>query len=168
MSLAQDFFAKTLNNVLDGLSAIWALPVEVQKGIAWRKLLEKYVALRWAAFIRGVIGRIRLLIIFLAVSFSLAMISLVVYSFEPHREVLWAVTAVFMAIGLIIVKVLIEMHRDPVLSYITNTKPGQLDSTFFLHLTLGVAPLLTLLATYFPGIGRYVISFLQPGLEALK
>jgi hypothetical protein len=96
------------------------------------------------------------------------MISLVIYSFEPHRELLWSVTALFITIGGIMLKVLIEMHRDPVLSYMTNTKPGKLDFAFLLHLTLGVAPLLTLLATYFPGIGRYVISFLQPGLEALK
>jgi hypothetical protein len=165
---AQDRFAGTLNDALDRLSGIWALPVEAQKGIKWLELLEKYVALRWMAFIRAVIGRIRLLMIFLAVSFSLAMISLVIYSFEPHRELLWSVTALFITIGVIMVKVLIEMHRDPVLSYMTNTKPGKLDFAFLLHLTLGVAPLLTLLVTYFPGVGRYVISFLQPGLEALK
>jgi hypothetical protein len=116
-----------------------------------------------------VIGRIRLLIIFLAVAFSLAMISLVIYSFEPHRELLWSVTALFITIGLAIMKVLIQMHRDDTLSYITATKPGRLDFAFFFHLvTLGVGPLVTLLATHFPGIGRYVISFLQPGLEALK
>ena len=167
ISQAQDLFAATLNEVLDQLSLIWANPVSTHEGI--ERLLEKYVALRWVAFIRGVIGRIRLLIIFLAVAFSLAMISLVIYSFEPHRELLWSVTALFLVIGLVIIKVLIQMHRDPILSYITVTKPGQLDFAFYLHVvTLGVAPLVTLLATFFPDIGRYVISFLQPGLEALK
>jgi hypothetical protein len=169
ISQAQDLFARTLNEVLDHLSAIWANPASSDKGIERQKLLEKYVALRWVAFIRGVIGRIRLLIIFLAVAFSLAMISLVIYSFEPHRELLWSVTALFITIGLAIMKVLIQMHRDDTLSYITATKPGRLDFAFFFHLvTLGVGPLVTLLATHFPGIGRYVISFLQPGLEALK
>jgi hypothetical protein len=32
----------------------------------------------------------------------------------------------------------------------------------------GAVPLLTLLATHFPSIGQYVVSFLQPSLEALK
>jgi hypothetical protein len=169
MSHAQGLFAKTLNEALDHLNEILAHPAVGEEGIKRQRLLERYVALRWVAFIRGVIGRIRLLIIFLAVAFSLAMISLVIYSFEPHRELLWSVTALFLVIGLVIIKVLIQMHRDPILSYITGTKPGQLDFAFYLHVvTLGVGPLVTLLATHFPGIGRYVISFLQPGLEALK
>jgi hypothetical protein len=169
MSRAQDLFAATLNDVLDRLEVIWDYPPSTRDRVERQKLLEKYVALRWVAFIRGVIGRIRLLIIFLAISFSLAMISLVIYSFEPHRELLWSVTALFIAIGLITIKVLIQMHRDPVMSRITNTKPGQLGTTFYIRLVaLGAGPLVTLLATHFPSIGRYVLSFLQPGLEALK
>jgi hypothetical protein len=169
ISRAQSLLAETLNDVLDRLVAIWGYPRSTHEGKKWQRLLEKYVALRWAAFIRGVIGRIRLLIIFLAISFSLAMISLVVYSFEPHRELLWSVTALFIVIGFIIIKVLIQMHSDPILSYITITKPGRLDFAFYIHLiTLGVGPLVTLLATLFPSIGRYALSFFQPGLEALK
>lgn len=169
ISRAQDLLAATLNHVLDRLLVIWGDPPSTPEGIERQKLLEKYVALRWAAFIRAVIARIRLLIIFLAISFSLAMISLVIYSFEPHRELLWSVTALFIAIGLLIIKVLIQMHRDSTLSGITVTKPGRLDPSFYVQIvTLGVGPLVTLLATYLPSIGRYVLSFLQPGLEALK
>jgi len=55
------------------------------------------------------------------------------------------------------------------LSRITGTKANELGLTFYVRIAaLGAAPLLTLLATHFPSIGRYVVSFLQPGLEALK
>jgi hypothetical protein len=169
MSRAQNLLAATLTDVLHSLQAIWDKPASTPEGMEWQRLLEKYVALRWAAFIRAVIGRIRLLIIFLAISFSLAMISLVVYSFEPHRELLWSVTALFIVIGFLTIRVLIQMHSDPILSYITVTKPGRLDFAFYIHLvTLGTGPLVTLLAIYSPSLVRYVLSFLQPGLEALK
>src|SRR6185312_5337370 len=119
--------------------------------------------------IRAVLARIRLLILFLAIAFSLAMVSLVVYSFEPHRELLWSVTALFIAIGVLVTTVMIQMHTNPILSRIAGTKPGRVDLTFYVHLVvLGVGPLLTLLATHFPSMGRYILSFLQPGLEAIK
>jgi hypothetical protein len=34
--------------------------------------------------------------------------------------------------------------------------------------SVGALPLLTLLATHFPSIGRGLLSLFQPGLEALK
>jgi len=166
---AQDLLAATLNDVLDRLVVIWGNQRSTAEGRWRQKLLEKYAALRWFSFIRAVVARIRLLILFLTIGFSLALISLVIYSFEPHQELLWSVTALFIAIGLVVIIVLVQMHRDPILSRITGTKPGSLDSAFYGQLIgLGVTPVLTLLATHFPSIGRSLVSFLQPGLEALK
>jgi hypothetical protein len=166
---AEDLLAATLNDVLDRMLVIWGDPPSTPKGVQRQKLLEKYAALRWFSFIRAVVARIRLLILFLAIGFSLALFSLVIYSFEPHQELLWSVTALFIAIGLIVVTVLIQMHRDPILSRIVGTEPGKLDLKFYERIiALGVAPVLTLLATHFPSIGQYVVSFLKPGLEAMK
>jgi hypothetical protein len=62
-----------------------------------------------------------------------------------------------------------QAHRDPVISRITGTQPNELGWQFFVRIaTLGAVPLLTLLATHFPSIGRYLLSFFQPGLEAIK
>jgi hypothetical protein len=136
----------------------------------WRKLLEQYVALRYVSFIRAVLARIRLIIIFLAASFSLALLSLVIYTFEPHQELIWSVTGLFIVIGVIIVRAMIQMYRDPILRMITGTKAnGSLGLEFYTRIAiLGVAPLLTLLATHFPSISQSLVSFLQPGLEAFK
>jgi hypothetical protein len=183
---AQEYMAVTLNQALDLLQGTWRSQppwleednsgnkseegaVIADEVSGWQKLLEKYVALRYVAFIRAVLARIRLLLIFLTVSFTLVLLSLVIYSFEPHRALIWSVTGIFALIGFIIVKVLMQVHRDPILSRITGTKANELGLTFYIRIAaLGAAPLLTLLATHFPSIGRYIVSFLQPGLEALK
>lgn len=168
---AQDVLAQALNQALDSLQEIWGGKIwdAHDRMIERRKLLEKYAALRWAEFIRAVIARIRLLILFLAVGFSLAMISLVIYAFEPHHELLWSVTAIFIGIGVLVVTVLAQIYSDPILSSIVGSKPGKLDFAFYVRLVaIGIGPFLTLLATHFPGIGRYVLSLVQPGLEAMK
>jgi hypothetical protein len=131
--------------------------------------LEHYVAVRYVAFIRGVLGHVRRLIIMLTVLFSLVLLSLNIYSFEPHQSLIWSFTAIFAVIAFTIVVVLMQAYRDHVLSRITGTKPNQLGMDFYFKIvSFGAVPLLTLLATHFPAIGRYLLSFLQPGMEALK
>lgn len=132
-------------------------------------LLEKYVAIRYMAFIRAVLVHVKLLLIFLAISFSLMLISLNVYSFEPHQSLIWSFTAIFAVIGVTALAVLAEAHRNEILSRISGTKPNELGLSFYVRIaSLGAAPLFTLLATHFPSIGRFLVSFFQPGLEALK
>jgi hypothetical protein len=68
-----------------------------------------------------------------------------------------------------VVGVLMQLHRDPIMSRITNTAGNSLDMHFYLRIiAFGAVPLLTLLATNFPSIGRYLVSFVGPSLEALK
>lgn len=132
-------------------------------------LLEQYVALRYVAFIRAVLGHVRLLLIFLAISFSLMLISLNVYSFEPHQSLIWSFTAIFGVIAIMAIGVLMEAHRNEILSRVSGTKPNELGWAFYARvISLGAAPLITLLATHFPSIGKFLLSFFQPGLEALK
>lgn len=132
-------------------------------------LLEQYVALRYVAFIRAVLGHVRLLLIFLAISFSLMLISLNVYSFEPHQSLIWSFTAIFGVIAIMAIGVLMEAHRNEILSRVSGTKPNELGWGFYARvISLGAAPLITLLATHFPSIGKFLLSFFQPGLEALK
>jgi hypothetical protein len=133
------------------------------------KRLEEFVALRYVAFIGGVLYQIRLLIIIVAMLFTLILLSLNIYSFEPHQSVIWSFTAMFGVIGFLVVKVLREVHRDNVLSRMTGTTADEVGLDFYLRVALfGAAPLVTLLATHFPAIGRYLVSFVQPGLEAVK
>ncbi|HKW02589.1 MAG TPA: hypothetical protein VJN96_22375 [Vicinamibacterales bacterium] len=133
------------------------------------KNLEEFVALRYVAFIRGVLGHLRHVMIFLALSFSLVLISLNIYSFEPHQSLIWSFTVIFVVTGFMVIGVLVQLHRDPILSRVTGTTGNALDLHFYLRLfAFGAVPLLTLLATHFPSIGHYLLSFLRPSLEALK
>jgi hypothetical protein len=144
-------------------------PKEVDAHAEQINHLEEFVALRYVAFIGGVLYQIRLLIIIVAMLFTLVLLSLNVYSFEPHQSLIWSFTAMFAVIGFVIVKVLMEVHRDNVLSRVTGTKADELGLDFYVRIAaFGAAPLATLLAIHFPAIGQYLVSFLQPGLEALK
>jgi hypothetical protein len=61
------------------------------------------------------------------------------------------------------------MHRDSTLSHVTNTRPGELGSEFWLKIaTFGFAPLLGLMTRIFPGITDFALSWLQPGISALR
>ena len=131
--------------------------------------LEHFIALRYVTFIRGVLGHLRHVMIFLALSFSLALTSLNIYSFEPHQSLIWSFTLIFVVTGAMVVGVLMQLHRDPILSRVTGTSGNTLDLHFYLRIVaFGSVPLLTLLATHYPALGRYLVSFLQPSLEALK
>lgn len=134
----------------------------------WKRM-EEYVALRYVAFIRGVLTNVRLWLILQAAVFSLVLLSLNVYSFEPHQSLIWSFTAIFAVIGAVAIQVLMQAHKDDVISRITGTTANKLDLQFYIRIaTLGAVPLFTLLATHFPSLGHYLSSFFQPGLDALK
>ncbi|HEY6307635.1 MAG TPA: hypothetical protein VI488_14375 [Candidatus Angelobacter sp.] len=133
------------------------------------EILEQFAALRYVSFIRAVLAQLRHCLIFLAISFSLILLSLNVYSFEPHQSLIWSFTAIFVIVGFIVVVVLMQVHRDPILARITRTEANELGLPFYVRIfSIGLVPLLTLLSAHFPAIGHSLTSFLQPGLDALK
>jgi hypothetical protein len=76
---------------------------------------------------------------------------------------------VFSILAGAIVFVYAQIHRDTTLSHVTNTTPGELGTDFWFKLVaFGLAPLLGLLATIFPGVSDFVFSWLQPGLQSMK
>jgi hypothetical protein len=191
LAALQTCLAVALNRCLDILDLHWSKPAahsddsespekedhvtvhcgkdEPSPGAMQVHLLEEFAALRYVSFIRAVLAYLRHSLIFLAISFSLVLLSLNVYSFEPHRSLLWSFTAMFVVIGFMIVTLLMQVHRDPILSRITGTTPNDLGLAFYVRIfSIGVVPLLALLSAHFPAIGRSLVSALQPGLEALK
>jgi antibiotic biosynthesis monooxygenase (ABM) superfamily enzyme len=69
----------------------------------------------------------------------------------------------------VVTLVLAQLHRDATLSNLTNTKPGELGSDFWIRATsFIVLPLLTFLASQFPQINRLLYSWLEPALRALN
>jgi len=99
----------------------------------------------------------------------LAIIAWNSYPFQPHRLIDWCFTLMFVFIGTGIVWVFAQMHRNPLLSRITDTSPNKLGIDFFIRIaTFGAVPVLTWLAYQFPEIGGNLLRIVQPGLQVMK
>jgi hypothetical protein len=60
------------------------------------------------------------------------------------------------------------MARDAILSRLSGTDAGKLDISFYLRvLSYGALPVLALLASQYPSVGRSLVSWLQPALNAM-
>jgi hypothetical protein len=130
---------------------------------------EEFVAIRYLSLIRAVLANMRYLAAFISLTFVLGIVAWNSYPFQPRQIVDWMVTGFFAVLGSGIVRVFAQMHRDPILSRITDTKPNELGWDFYFRIaTYGAIPVLTWLAYEFPDIGNVIYRFVQPGTSAFK
>jgi hypothetical protein len=119
--------------------------------------VKQFLALRVAAYLRYVFAHMRNCLIGGLVSGLLAMAGVSVYVFEPKHFVSlagWLALAIAVALTLWI---FLQMDRNPTLSRIGGTTPGQVtfDRVFLTKLlTYAGIPALGLIATQFPQVGR--------------
>jgi hypothetical protein len=144
--------------------------------LAWQSLAgklklvaEEFVALGYAYFLSTVMVRMRSLVVAAIGIYVALLISISVYPFEPNPALFSIGVVLFVVSGGAVVYVYVQMHKDPTLSRLTSTKEGQLDPQFWFQVIgAGAIPLLTLLAGQVPVINQFVVSLLQPTLQALK
>jgi hypothetical protein len=130
---------------------------------------EEFVCLNYLGFIQNVLGRLRTIAMSIMVLFLASTTATSTYPFDPRQALSAVLIALLVVLGAVIVKVYAEMHRDATLSHVTNTKPGELGSEFWLKLIgFGFAPVAGLLARVFPGVTDFVFAWLQPGISSLK
>lgn len=130
---------------------------------------EEFVVLPYLAFVQNILGRMRTIVLGSLFLFVAATCAVSSYPFDPMPVLGGIFLVVFAITGGAVILVFAQMHRDATLSYITNTRPGELGTEFWLHLTtFGIGPLLGLLTTLFPSITDFVASWLQPGMQSLK
>jgi hypothetical protein len=140
-----------------------------QCGPAFIHLAEELIVVRYVALIRAVLVNIRYLMLFVSAAFVLAIIAWNSYPLQPHRLIDWCFTLLFVFISVGFVTVFAQMHRNPILSRITDTTPNKLGSDFYIRIaTFGAVPVLTWLAYQFPEIGGNLFRLLQPGLQVMK
>lgn len=137
----------------------------------WVHAAEEFVAIRVSSYIRYVFLQMKNLLSFSLIGFILGVAAAASYPFQPRRPVMalvWVVgTLSISAVGWVIVSI----DRDRILSYIGKTPAGEvsLNHEFLTTATLYVVvPLLTLLATQFPGIGDFVYSVFTPAIKSGK
>ncbi len=130
---------------------------------------EEFVAIRYLSLIRAVLANLRYLMLFISASFVLAVWAWDSYPFEPRQLVDWSFTGLLVVLGSGVVWVLAQMHRNPILSRITDTKANELGGDFYLRVvSFGILPVLTWLAYEFPDIGNLISKFLLPGVPVIK
>jgi hypothetical protein len=136
---------------------------------AFLHLAEELIVVRYIALIRAVLVNMRYLMLFVSASFVLAIIAWNSYPFQPHRLVDWCFTLMLVFVGVGIVWVFAQMHRNPLLSRITDTAPNKLGIDFFIRIaTFGAVPFLTWLAYQFPEIGGSLFRIFQPSLQVMR
>jgi hypothetical protein len=133
-------------------------------------LANEFVALPYLAFIESTFLQMRNLLTFMVMGFVFALISVNSYPFQSHHVIGWAMTILFLILGCGITIIFIQMDRDALLSRLADTKAGHVDKgALLLRLSaVGALPLITVLATQFPAIGRVLFSWVRPTLEALR
>jgi hypothetical protein len=133
------------------------------------RLAEELLVIRYVALIRSVLVNIRYLMLFVSSAFVLAIIAWNSYPFQPHQLIDWCFTLLLVFLGIGFVWLLAQMHRNAILSRITDTAPNQLGLDFYIRIvTFGAVPVLTWLAYQFPGLGGGLLRMLQPGLQVIK
>jgi hypothetical protein len=132
-------------------------------------LAEELLVVRYISLIRTVLVNIRYLMVFVAAAFVLTLVAWNSYPFHPHAFIDWCFTILLGIISTGFIILFAQMHRNAILSRITDTKPNELGWEFYLRIiTFGGIPVLTWLAYQFPQIGGTLYRILQPGLQVVK
>jgi hypothetical protein len=131
-------------------------------------LAEEIVALRFVDLIALVNMQLKHSLEFIAGGLILAIIALNSYPFEPHHTMTSMVTIYFFAMSAVFLTVFIQMNRNTIISYLSDTTPGKLDGNLFHVLSFGGLPLLAVVSSQFPSIGNFLFAWVKPALETLR
>jgi hypothetical protein len=130
---------------------------------------ERFVCMSYVSFLLVMLVRIRSLMVALAGMYVLTLVGVSQYPFEPQGALQLVLVGLLVFVVDVVSMVFAQIHRDTVLSNLTNTKPGELGIDFYIRMASFVAlPLLSLFASQFPSINRFFYSWLQPAVEALN
>ncbi|HWZ98747.1 MAG TPA: hypothetical protein VN025_13405 [Candidatus Dormibacteraeota bacterium] len=132
-------------------------------------LAEEYVSLVYVNFLVSALLRMRTLVYSAVGMYVLLLCSITVYPFEPHPALQAISVVALVVLGLAVGYVYSQMHRDAILSRLTETSAGELGWDFWIKfISAGAIPVLSLLAAQFPAINEILFSWLEPALQALK
>ncbi len=130
---------------------------------------EEFFLLPYMGFIRNILGRVRTLGLAVVTLFIAVTLCVSSYPFDPLPVIGTVFLMLFALVGVVMIVTYAEMMRDATLSRMASTNPGELGWSFWVKMIgLGAGPLLALLTTLFPSMADFIVSFLQPGAQAIK
>jgi len=133
------------------------------------RVAEEFLAIRYVSLIRAVLVNMRHLLMFVSVVFVLTIIAWNSYPFQPRQLIDEGFTGLLLLLGGGIIYVFAQMHRNSILSRITDTNANELGMEFYLRLAIfGAVPVLTWLAYQFPQVGGTLLRFIQPSIDVMK
>jgi hypothetical protein len=130
---------------------------------------EEFVGIRYMSMIRAVLSNVRYLMVFISLTFVLSIIAWNSYPFQQRQVVDWLFTSLLILMGVSMIVVFAQMHRDAILSRLSDTEPHKLGADFYLRVvSFGAIPVLTWLAYQFPEIAESIYKFIAPGASVFK
>jgi hypothetical protein len=127
--------------------------------------ITDFYAVRLIAYLRDVFGQLRYTVLAATFTGIPLMMAAATYAFQPKRLAALILWSTLTASSTAILVSFIEMDRDAVLSAIGNTDPGKVtrDWSFISKIVVyGILPVLGLVASQFPTMGRLLSGMLDP------
>lgn len=130
---------------------------------------EEFVCLTYVAYLQNLMGCMRTMVLSILGLFAALAFSLAFYPYTPRPAIVLSLLFLLLVVGSVVAMVYAGLSRDATISHITNTEPGELGTDFWVRLGsfIGV-PLMGLLAAQFPGLTDFLVSWVEPGLNAVK
>ena len=133
------------------------------------RLGEEFICLVYVGYLQNILARMRTMVLSMAGVFVAISLSLAFYPFTPRPLLALSLLMLLLVIGVAVAVVYAGLDRDSTLSHITNTTPGTLGSAFWVRIVSFVGvPALGLVVAQFPEIADFVISWVQPSMNAMK
>ncbi|MGA3072240.1 MAG: hypothetical protein ABSG56_00975 [Bryobacteraceae bacterium] len=141
---------------------------EEKKKTTYLHCCEDFVALQCCRYVAHNVEHVQRIASCISLTFLLLLVFFNSYSPEGPQAVARTLAVLFVMVGYLIVRVLASMERNATLSIISRTKPGELNSEFWVQLlTLGGLPLLGVLAHLFPSLSQFLFRWIAPGVQAV-
>ncbi len=133
------------------------------------RLAEEFLCMTYVGYLQNLLGRMRTMVLSMAGLFAAIALSVGFYPFTPRPTISLSLMLLLLLIGSVVGIVYAGLDRDSTLSHITNTEPGSLGIHFWVRMISFVGvPAMGLIVAQFPEITDFVLSWVQPTMNAVK
>jgi hypothetical protein len=131
-------------------------------------LARQFAAIRIPQYLRAVFLTMRNRLAAATAGFVGITLSLNSYAFGPERFIQIFTISLFAVLGLAALMVLLDMNRSEALAELSGSQPGKVDLGLVSKIASASAiPILSIVASYTPAVGKFAGAYLQPALELL-
>ncbi|HWM93925.1 MAG TPA: hypothetical protein VN493_24420 [Thermoanaerobaculia bacterium] len=134
------------------------------------KAVEQFLAVRVVTYLRYAFAHLRNYLLSFTFCGLAALVGVNLYAFEPKQFFSFGIWVGLLACAFVTIWVFAQMDRNAALSAVSHTDAGQVsfDRTFFKNaFTYGAVPLISVVVTQFPIVGRVFSQWLDPLLRVV-